>query len=516
MSLSELRKAAAAVENQELNAVELRDIPPEFEGPRTPAPRDADYVHSVFYDPHRFETFPDRLLQQVHHEFPDQPLWQAEPVHVGSLHGRMAAYSRSHTDKFLRDGYVAELETPRFKSGSHQKRSLRSKQAWDAFLVNASFAGAIADALCECWPHYRLNWVFRYPHANALAPIVGKVDDTHRRTREVGAPVDTEPGTTILCKQGPLLVGPSAILNRRRNGASAVIAYPADPIALTTASNGRSLYSEWTSNTRREILKRVKQEIRAWSEADFNPETFLIWVLQTVAVLRVQATDWKGRERREYVQGDAEAKRRDDEAELDLKLIESGLARGDDCPIEMRRALVTARADVISMLAGGIGLEDEAIWQDNEVLRANLARQDIGSLASWIGNLKRFHRETLTPSLARLVEEILTDTPIMLQELEMTGDDWSAPRLVRAQFPDDVWQGLVDAALYSERGETDVEISYNWNDDPLQQATILPNEGGGNEGRMIITGPLLDLSAPRRTWWREQLEQFRHTGSLTI
>lgn len=516
MPFSLLHKAAATSEKDEVEIAECRDIPPEFELPLDPVPGDEAYVHSVFYDPQRFETFPDRLLQEVRREFPDQPLWQPEPVHAASLHGRMAAYSWSHTEKFLRDGYVAELDTPIFKSGSHQKRSLRSKRAWDAFLVNASFAGAIADALLKSRPHYRLNWVFRYPHTNALAPIVGKVDDAHRRTRAADAPVVIEPGTTILCKQGPLLVGPNTILNRRRNDASTVIAYPADPIALSTSSNGRSLYSEWTSDTRREILKRVEQETRAWCEAGFNPEVFLIWVLQTVAVLRVQATAWKSRERRDYVQGDAEAKRRDVEAQLDLKLIESGIGPGDDCPIEMRRAPVTAQADVISMLAGGIGLEDEAIWRNNEVLRANLARQDIGSLASWVGNLKRLHRETLTPSLAQLVREIVTDAPITLQELEMTGDDWSAARLVRAQFPDDVWHGLVDAALCTERGETDVEVSYNWNDDPLQQAAILPNEHGGNEGRVVISGPLLDLSAPRRTWWCEQLEQFRQTGSLTI
>ncbi|MBB2738358.1 MULTISPECIES: hypothetical protein [Bradyrhizobium] len=516
MPFSELRKAAASVEDHAVEEVELRPIPPEFEGPRVPAPRDPDYVHSVFYDPQRFETFPDRLLEKVRREFPGQPLWQPEPVHVASLHGWMATYSWSHTEKFLRDGYVAELEAPRFKSGPDQTRSLRSKQAWDAFLVNASFTEAIADALWECRPHYRLNWVFGYPHTNALAPIVGKVDDTYRRTRAVDDLVDTEPGTTILCKKGTLLVGPRAILNRRRNGSPTAIAYPADPVTLTTASNGRSLYSGWTSNTRREILKRVKQEVRAWCEAGFNPEAFLIWVLQTVAILRVQATDWKGRERPAYVQGDADAKRRDDAAELDLKLTESGLQRGDDCPIEVRRAPVTARADVISMLAGGIGLEDEAIWRDNEVLRANLARQDIGSLAAWIGRLKRFHRETLSPWHARLIEEILTDTPVSLNELEMTGDDWSAPHLIRAQFPDDVWRGLVDAALYSERGETDVEVSYDWNDDPLQQAAILLNEGERNEEKVAITGPLLDLSARRRGWWSEQLEEFRQAGSLTI
>lgn len=524
MPFSELRKAAATVEDHELDEVELRDIPPELEGPRTPAPRDANYVHSVFYDPQRFETFPDQFLQQVREEFPDQPLWQAEPVHVGSLHGRMVAYSRSHTDKFLQFGYVAELETPVFRSGPSLPRSPRSLEAWEAFRVNASFAEAIADALRRCRADYGLNWIFRDPHAHALAPIIGKVDDNFRRERNEDDRDDApagrrapEPGTTILCRHGTLLVGPRAILRERRIGRPPVIAYPADPVTLKTASkDGRARYSNWTTDTRRQILDRVEQEIRAWCDVGFNPETFLLWSLQTVGILRVQATDWKGRERRNYVQGDAQAKRDDDQAEFRLRLEDSGFRPNNPCPIEMRRAPVTARADVISMLAGGIGLEDEAIWRDNEVLRANLARQDIGSLAGWIGRLKRFHRETLTPCLARLIEEIVTDTPETLHELEMTGDDWSAPRLIRAQFPDDVWQRLVDAALYSERGEIDVEVSYNWNDDPLQQAAILPNEGDGVDGRVIIIGPLLDLNAPRRDWWREQLEQFRQTGSLTI
>ncbi|MGY3602767.1 MULTISPECIES: hypothetical protein [unclassified Bradyrhizobium] len=518
MPFAELRKAAATVENNEVDVGEVRDIPPEFDLPRDPVPGDEAYVHSVFYDPRRFETFPDRLLQRVRNEFPKQPLWQAEPVHAASLHGRMAAYSWSHTEKFLRFGYVAELEPPVFRSGPSPKRSLRSQEAWNAFLVNASFAEAIADALRECRADYRLDWIFRYPHANALGPIVGKVDDGFRRARD---PDDQgrapEPGTTILCKQGTLLVAPRAILGERRNGLPVVIAYPADPVTLNTASkDGRALYSDWTSDTRREILDRVEREIRAWCDVGFNPEAFLLWALQTVAILRVQATDWKGRERRAYVQGDAHAKRLDDEAELRLKLTESGLEQNDTCPIEMRRVPVAARADVISMLAGGIGLEDEAIWRDDHVHRDNFARQNLGNLAEWIGRLKRFHRATLSPSLARLIEEILTDTPDSLQELERTWDDWSGPRLIRAQFPDNVWQALVDATLYGGRGEIDVEVRYNWNDDPTQPAMIVPIEGDDNAEEIVVAGPLLDLNAPRRAWWLQQVEQFRQNGSLTI
>lgn len=504
MPFADLRMPNPPDEDHEIDPRELRDIPPGWA--RIPGPGDRDYIHSVFYDPRRFEIFPERLLQEVRDEFPEQPLWQTEPVHAASLRGRMAAYSPAAHRKFLRFGYVAELEEPVFGSGRFPKRSLTSKAAWNAFYVNASFAEGIADALRKCRDDYPIDWVFRDPHANALAPIVGLADE-NAATR----------GTTVLCSHGSLLVAPRAILNELRNGHAPVVGYSADAVTLNTASTrGRAGYSDWSNNTRREILHRLEDEVRAWCNAGFNPEAFLLWALQTVAILRVQATDWKARERPAYILGDADAKRRDVQAELDLKLTESGLERGDDCPIEMRRAPVTARADVISMLAGGIGLEDEAIWRDDEVLRANLARQEIGSLAEWIGCLKRSHRATLSPWYARLIEQIVTDTPTTLLELEMTGDDESALHLIRAQFPDDVWRGLVDAALYTERGETDVEVTYDWNNDPLQHAAILPNEGDGNEGRVIITGPLLDLSAPRRTWWHEQLRQFRQTGSLTI
>jgi hypothetical protein len=524
MLFSELRKLAAMVDDNQRDVEEFREIPPQFDLPRDPAPGDEAYVHSVFYDPQRFDTFPERLMQEVRDEFPDQPLWQAEPVHVASLHGRMAAYSRSHTDKFLQFGYVAELEPPVFGSGPSLPRSPRSQQAWNAFLVNASFAEAIADALRKCQADYGLDWIFRDPHANALAPIIGKVDDNFRRERDEGVGGDAhagrrvpEPGTTILCRQGTLLVAPRAILRERRIGLPPVIAYPADSVTLKTASkDGRAQYSDWTTDTRRQILDRVEQEIRAWCDMDFNPETFLIWILQTVAILRVQASDWKGRERRNYVRGDAQAKRDDDQAEFRLRLEDSSFRPNNPCPIEMKRVPDSARADVISMLAGGIGLEDEAIWRDDDVLRVNWARLDIGSLAGWIGRLKRFHRETLSPSLARLIEEILTDTPNTLQGLEMSGDDWSAPRLIRAQLPDNVWQALIDTALYSEQGEADVEVRYNWNLDPIQPAVIVPAEGDNNDAELIIAGPLLDLNAPRRAWWSQQLEQFRHTGSLTI
>jgi hypothetical protein len=70
--------------------------------------------------------------------------------------------------------------------------------------------------------------------------------------------------------------------------------------------------------------------------------------------------------------------------------------------------------------------------------------------------------------------------------------------------------------LYSERGEADVDVRYVWNDEPTQQAMIAPKKKGDSDATIVIAGPLLDLSAPRRAWWRQRAEQFRETGSLTV
>jgi hypothetical protein len=458
------------------------------------------------------------LLAQVRIAFPDQPLWQTEPVHGASLHGRMHVYSSLQTAQFVRDGYVAEIEPAQFKSGKAQKRSPVSQQAWNAFLVNASFAEAIAEAIRIRRNEDRLDLVFRDPMASAVAAIVGKV--------EKGNP-DIDP--TVLCLQGNLLVAPGAVLAAPRADHPPIIAYPAEPTTLNTIStSGRELYPLWTSDSRKTIRKRVLEEVQAWiahPDLDFDPEAALLWVLQTVAVLRVQATDWKGRERRNYVSRDPDprvigawrSRAQDDQMEF-ARLLD-GLRDGNDdvCPIEIKRAPVSARADVISALAGGIGLEDEAIWRDDLVHRDNLARQDLGSLAAWIGRLKRYHRATLSVPLARLIEEIVTDSPTTLLELEMSGDDWSGARLVRAQLPDQIWRELFAAALYADRGQTEVEVQYEWNDMPTEQAAIVPPAPGQGDDKVIrIAGPLLDLSPSRRAWWRQQVGQFRARGSLTI
>lgn len=516
MPFSSLRKIVNESNQMEIDDNE-RDIPPHLLEPPAPRPGDRNYLHSVFYDARRFETFPDRLMAQVRAAFPDQPLWQDEAVHASSLHGRMHVYSSLHTEKFLRDGYVAEIEPATYKGGKAPRRSLASRHAWDAFLVNASFAEAIANAIRRCRDEYPLDLVFPDPMARAVAPIVGKLD------KEKPA-IDP----TVLCRQGTLLLAPSDILTARCVDRPPVIAYPAEPTTLNTIStSGRELYSMWTSDSRLAIRQRVRAEVRAWivhPDPDFDPEAALLWVLQTVAILRIQATDWKGRERRSYVSKDPDprvigarrSRAQDDQIEF-AKLLD-GLRDGDDdvCPIEIRRAPVSARADVISALAGGIGLEDEAIWRDDLVHRDNLARQDLGSLAAWVGRLKRFHSATLSVALARLIEEIVTDSPTTLLELDMTGDDWSGARLVRVQLPDHIWRALFEAVLYSDRGETEIEVRYEWNDVPTEPAVIVPPKAGDDDTIITIVGPLLDLNPARRAWWRQQVGQFRATGSLTI
>ncbi|WP_371420451.1 hypothetical protein [Tardiphaga sp.] len=517
MPLSSLRKAASI--SDEIDTYDEREIPPELQEPPEARPGDVNYVHSVFYDPSRFETFPDRLLGQVRDAFPGQPLWRPEAVHPASLHGRMVVYSSLQTEKFVRDGYVAELEPPTFKGGKAPKRSPASQLAWDAFLVNASFAEAIADAIHKCHDQYGLDLVFKNPVVSALAPIVGKF----AKGKPKIAP-------TVLCSHGKLLVGPRAILALPRANRQAVIAYPAEPTTVSTISkSGRELYSLWTSDSRIAIRRRVLKEIRSWlahPNPDFDPEGALLWALQTVAILRVQATDWKGRERRSYVlsqrarvaDGDPEQRTKSQDDQIEFAKLVDGLRgrRNDVCPIDIRRAPVTARADVISMMAGGIGLEDEAIWQDDLVHRDNLARQNLGSLAAWIGQLKRFHCATLSTGLARLIEEIVTDSPNTLLELDLTGDDWSGVNLVRAQLPDLIWRTLFEALLYNDRGVTEIEVRYEWNDVPTEPAVIVPPRAGLDADVITIAGPLLDLSPARRAWWRQQVAQFRAIGSLTV
>lgn len=516
MPLSSLRKAAD--ESNEMERYEDdQDIPPHLVEPPPARPGDLNYVHSVFYDPQRFETFPERLLTQVRAAFPNQPLWQPEAVHAASLHGRMKVFSSLQTEKFLRDGYVAEIEPATFKSGKAPKRSLTSQKAWDAFLVNASFAEAIAEAIRRSRGGHRPDYVFQDPIKSALAPIVGKVDR--------GNPA-IDP--TVLCRQGSLLLAPLAILTAPLADNASVIAYPAEPTTVNTVSkSGRELYSLWTSDSRDAIRRRVIMEVQSWvahPEPDFDPEAALLWVLQTVAILRVQATDWKGRERRSYVVRDPDSRvvgawlSRAQDDQIEFASLLDGLRGGNDevCPLEIRRAPVTAQADVIAALAGGIGLEDEAIWRDDFVHRDNLARQDLGSLAAWIGQLKRFHHATLSVALARLIEEIVTDSPTTLLELDRTGDDWSGARLVRAQLPDHIWTTLFNAVLHTDRGETEVEVRYKWNDVPTERAVIVPPNAGDDDTVITIAGPLLDLGPARRAWWRQQVGQFRATGSLTI
>jgi hypothetical protein len=517
MPLSSLRKTINI--SDQIDAYDEREIPPERQEPPAARPGDLTYVHSVFYDPSRFETFPNRLLAQVRDAFPDQPLWQPEAVHPASLHGRMAVFSSLQTEKFLRDGYVAEIEPATFKGGKAPKRSLASQLAWDAFLVNASFAEAIADAVRKCRDQPGLDLVFRDPIVGAVAPIVGRLDKGNPK-------IDP----TVLCRQGNLLVGPRAILQLPRADQQPVVAYPAEPATLNSISkSGRELYSLWTSDSRIAIRRRVLKEVRSWlahPDPDFDPEAALLWMLQTVAVLRIQATDWKGRERRSYVlsqparvaDGDPAQRTKSQDDQIEFAKLVDGLrdGRNDVCPIEIRRVPVTARADVISMLAGGIGLEDEAIWRDDLVHRDNLARQDLGSLAAWIGRLKRFHYATLNTGLAQLIEEIVTDSPNTLLELDLTGDDWSGARLVRSQLPDHIWRTLFEAVLYNDRGLTEFEVRYEWNDVPTEPAVIVPPEAGKDNAVITIAGPLLDLAPARRAWWRQQVGQFRAGGTLTI
>ncbi|TYO64270.1 hypothetical protein FXV83_23155 [Bradyrhizobium hipponense] len=515
MSLEVLRRAASTLGGSEdTDYVDGPEIPAHLHLDEPPRPWDAEYTHSVFFNPDRFPTDAERdeLLERVRRQFPENLRWCLEPVSALTLHGRMHIYSAHHTTLFEQNGYVAEIEPPRFKSGPRATRSLRSQQAWDAFYANCTIAEAVVDAWLRLPAGLRARTVFEDLRVDAVAPMVGRLDDN--------APTK---GASVLYNYHGMLVAPRGLLASRREGGEPWIAYPAEPVTLRTAfANGRRVLNAWTSDDRRSIRQRIYKEIRAWSElqrGQFRIDAIVLWIAQTLGILRVQATEWKLREKPSYVrsgtrefEGDEHAfPTKADFVREEFRSLTDGL-RGElpnfRAPI-IKRPPVTARADVISLLAGGIGLEDEAIWRDDRIHRDNLARQELGYLASWIGELKRFHRATLTAGVARLMEEVVSEEPASLQELDMTNDDLSGPRLIKAQFPVAVWRQTLDFAAEALQHSDGIEIQYRWNDNPTDPVAVLRDND-----TIVIVGPLLDLSAERRAGWATRADRFQETRSL--
>jgi hypothetical protein len=515
MSMGTLRKMASTLGSSENNYhFDGPDIPAHLDEAAPLQPRDAEYPHSVFFNPDRFPTDAERdeLLERVRRQFPEHLRWSLEPVSALTLHGRMHIYSAYHTWLFQQNGYVAEIEPPRFKSGPRAPRSLRSQQAWDAFYANCTIAEAVIDAWLTLPPARFENTIFRDPLVDAIAPIIGRFDDN-------------APDASVLYSYHNLLVAPRGLRSSRRAGGGPWIAYHAEPVTVNMAfMNGRKVLNAWTSDDRRSIRRRINKEIQAWYEHPGEPfriDAIILWIAQTLGVLRVQATEWKLRERPSYVrsgtrefEGDEHAfPTKADFVREEFRSLTDGLRRGvvNFCAPTIKRPPVTARADVISLLAGGIGLEDEAIWRDEHVCRDNMARQELGYLASWIGELKRFHRATLTAHVARLMEEVISDVPAGLQELSMTYDDWSGPRLIRAQFPMVVWRQMLDFAAEALQDRDRVELQYRWNENPTDPVAVLRENDS-----IVIIGPLLDLSAERRAAWVDRADVLRATRSLSV
>lgn len=519
MSLEILRRAASILgSSEDADHIDGPDIPAHHHLNRAPQPWDAEYTHAVFFDPNRFPTDADRdeLVERVRRKFPKHLRWSAEPASAATLHGRMHIYSAYHTKLFQQDGYIAEIEPPRFKSGPRAQRSLRSQEAWDAFYANCTIAEAVVDAWRKLPAGPRANTVFEDPLADAIAPMVGRLDDN-----------DQARGASVLYNYHGMLVAPRGLLSSRREGAEPWIAYPAEPVTVKTAStNGRSrkVLNAWTSDDRRSIRQRIHKEIRAWSKLQgdqFRIDAIVLSIAQTLGILRVQATEWKLREKPSYVRSGTREFESDEHAfptkadfvREEFRSLTDGLREGlaNFCAPTIKRPPVTARADVVSLLAGGIGLEDEAIWRDDQVCRNNMARQELGYLASWIERLKRFHRATLTAGVARLMEEIVSEEPASLQELEMTYDDWSGPRLIKAQFPVEVWRRMLDFAAEALQDSDEIEIQYRWNDNPTDPVAVLRDNN-----TIVIVGPLLDLSAERRAGWATRADRFQETRSLRV
>lgn len=482
------------------------DLTAHMQEPRLPQPNEPDYGHSVFFDATRFPTAAeqDALLERVRGQFPANLQWVPSPATAATLHGRMHLYSAYHTQKFERDGYVAEIERPRFKSGP-AARSIRSQQAWDAFFATAVIAEAIVDASRKLPLARRRNLIFADPLMDALTPIVGK---THKE--------DDTPGVNVLCLHEDLLVA-----LRSFNRPSVV--YPADPVTCKTAfKNGRSRLSSLYSHDRRTIRRRIDAEIVAWSnhlEDAFSIDGLVLWIAQSLAVLRLQATEWKFRERptyvksgtREFANDPGAAATKDADVQAEFAGILDGLHRPKNFVAPtIQRLFGYARTDVISVLAGGTGLEDENIWRDQDVARQAWSRSLLVHVAGWISELKRLHRATLTLPMAELMREIATGDLFELNELS-DDSDLSALALVKAQFPNAIWTEMLDIAVDLLNHVDAIEVRYRWNDNPIDPVRVERVENS-----IVVVGPLLDLTAPKHDFWAGRAEQFREHGNLTI
>lgn len=507
MGLEDL-KCERPTEDKLYDPAFLEPIPAHLDQQPPPRPGDPQYTHSIFYDETRFSSEADQnvLLQRVRNRFPANLEWVLSPTTVGRLPIEMRFYGANHTKQFERNGFIAELERPRFNSGRTHARSVLSQKAWDAFCANAVMVEALADA-CEKMRDRRAeNVIFADLKVDALASILGKVDKADEDDE-----ADETQGTNLLaCHQG-LLVAP-------RTFTIACTAYPADPVTCKSAVTlGRSVLGSWTSDERRAIRRRMEAEIQVWSDQlgpDFSADGLMLRATQPLGLLRIQATEWRFRERLRYIIS-GEPEFADDErarptkdayVSEEIAMIRDQLNPRNDSFI-VQRPNCTTEDHIRSLLAGGIGLPPEISHDEEPYYDAEMYSQNqLHWLATWVSGLRRFHTARLTGPLTGLIQEIVTE-----QFDEISPYDCAVARLIRAEFPLAVWNGLLAAAQDCPHGTEWIEVRYVWNEDPTAVSTT---ERDGDA--IVILGSLLNTNAASQRWWAQRAEQFRKHRSLVI
>jgi hypothetical protein len=497
--------------------------PVDFDEPKPPQPGDREYSHFVLYDEARFPTDGDRerllalaracpredLIAGAEAEPADLP-WILVPARAEGL--SIEEQLCTKTSRFQDQGYILEIN--RLRLGRRRPPRLNpSRAAWNAFFANVVMADAILTACRELPPHRRGNFIFRNAQDDVLVPIIGK------RNKD-----DFERGTTILAEHRGLLAAPRTFDAER-------VAYPADAHTFAAAlKNGRcKALPVWSINGRYEIIERMKIEIAAWAAAlghEFSMDGLVLRAAQVVGLLRIQATDWALREKNGYVMSGTQwtdhraraPQTKERYAEKEHESIMDGLQppgnepQGNFVMPTIKRPPDSAVRDVLSILAGGIGLADEAASRDEFIAQMNWSRSALGGLADWVSRLRRFHRESLTRPIADLIREMMTGEGYDLDDLHVVGSDiWSAAGLIRSQFPDQVWNTMIEYAEHHLENAPWIDVRYRWNDNPVEPPTIEPQDEA-----LVISGPLLTMNAQAQRQWAQHAELFRQQGALTV
>lgn len=479
-----------------------------------PPPRlgDTAYIHSVVFNADRFpaERDQDALLAKTQARFPNLQ-WTLYPAKLESLPQVLRVHSEAHAEHFRNHGFVTEIHRPGFKTGV-RKRTPLCQQAWDALCARSVLAEAIVDA-CEDLPRRRCqNEIFPNAKMSALAPILGKSEDD-----------DDGPGTLILTRDNGLLLAP-------RSFGAQIPCYWAQPITLKSAfGEGRRVLSQFTSDSRDAIRRRVQFEVTSWSEyleGGISLDGLALRAAQELALLRVQATDWKLREEAGYVlsgvplfAADRRARetkeqyvreRFEDIVDAIRQRLADEVADGGRTRYlmpELVRFPENTELDTHSYLLGGIGLPNEDAMYDDEAARMGCGRSGVAALADWTSRLKRFHEERLDGATAQAIIDMMTGEP----DAYLSPNDEVGLALVRSQLPDAIWNGLIAEARNCPDGTQWVNVYYRWNENPLD-APRIEHEGTA----VVVFGSLLGLTQEINETWSQAAQQFADRNSLVL